>query len=159
MATINIGLTPEQLQGSLGILDKILSDEFLLYVQTRKYHWNVTGIHFNDLHKMFQAQYEELDQTIDTIAERSRALGGQAKGTLAQYIATSRLKENQAENLKDVAMINNLLDSNETLIRELRIDIDICQNEFSDAGTADFLTGLIEKHEKTSWMLRTLLDK
>lgn len=159
MATINIGLQPEELKGSLSILDKVLSDEFLLYVQTRKYHWNVTGINFNDLHKMFQAQYEELDETIDEIAERSRSLGGLSMGTLTQYIATSRLQESPSETPGSIEMIHNLLTSNETIIRELRKDVEDCQEKYNDAGTADFLTGVMEKHEKTAWMLRTLLDK
>ena len=158
MSFINIGLSDTQLKDSITILNRILADEFVLYTKVRKAHWNVSGINFRDLHKLYQSMYEDLDDIIDEVAERVRTLGGYAIGTLAEYVNISRLEENPGEYFKTMEDIKKILDLYETIIRELRTDIETLQNDIQDAGSADFLTNVMEKHEKTAWMVRSLLN-
>lgn len=158
MKTPNIGISNQNLPLITNLLNQLLADEFVLYTKTRNFHWNVTGSHFHELHKMFEAQYEELDDIIDEVAERARSLGGIAAGSLAEFIKLTRLKEQSGSLLKDHAMINALLEDHESVIKTLRADLETCQNQWSDAGTADFLTGLMEQHEKIAWMLRASLN-
>lgn len=89
----NIGLSDEQREGVVGILNTLLADEYVLYTKTRNYHWNVVGPQFNDLHKFFEAQYNALNEIVDDVAERSRALGGSALGTMTEFLKFTRLKE------------------------------------------------------------------
>jgi starvation-inducible DNA-binding protein len=155
----NIGLSPAQREGVVGILSKLLADEFVLYAKTRNYHWNVTGPRFNDLHKFFESQYDQLDEIIDDTAERARALGGHAIGTLGEYQKLSRLKEHPGDYPSADEMIKNLHSDHETVIRQLRTDLVDAQEKCGDAGTADFLTGLMETHEKMAWMLRSFASE
>ena len=153
----NIGLSDKDRAGVLGILGSTLADEFLLYTKTRNYHWNVTGSDFSELHKFFEAQYEELDDIMDETAERARALDGVSLGSMTEFLQTARLKESPGKVPSASKMIANLLADHEALVRSMRKDLDACQAEFHDAGTADFLTGLMEQHEKMAWMLRAYL--
>src|SRR3990167_7412575 len=89
----NLGIDAKNLEGSISILNKLLSDEYVLYTKTRNYHWNVTGPDFSELHKFFESQYEELDDAIDEVAERARSLGGRSLGTLKEFLQSTRLKE------------------------------------------------------------------
>lgn len=153
----NIGISPENSKNIVGILNNLLSDEYVLYTKTRNYHWNVTGIQFNDLHKFFESQYEEMDGIIDEIAERSRSLGSKSIATLEEFLKNTRLKE-QADTYPEAkTMLRNLLDDHESVIQSLRKDLETC-TQLGDAGTSDFLTGLMEKHEKIAWMLRAFLE-
>jgi starvation-inducible DNA-binding protein len=136
-----------------------LADQYVLYTKTRNYHWNVTGMQFNDLHKFFESQYTAIDASIDAVAERIRALGGMTTATLAEFSKNSRLKEHPAKYPDAKVMISNLLADHEATIRNLRKDIDACDKKHHDTGTADFLTGLMEDHEKMAWMLRAFLEK
>jgi starvation-inducible DNA-binding protein len=153
----NIDLSQEQRESVVKILNALLSDEYLLYTKTRNYHWNVVGPQFNDLHKFFEGQYEELDHMIDEVVERARSLDGWALGTLAEFSQHARLKEEPGRYSPAQAMIANLLADHETLIRQLRVDLETSAEKYHDAGTNDFLTGLMEKHEKMAWMLRAFL--
>lgn len=155
MADLAIGISPESRAGVHALLGKLLADEYVLYTKTRNYHWNVTGVHFHALHKFFEEQYEAVDDSIDDIAERIRSLGGRSPASLKEFLATTRLPE-QDPNVHPSAaqMIQHLLSDHEAIIRELRQDVETTQNKFGDAGTADFLTGLMEEHEKMAWMLR-----
>src|ERR687888_301932 len=90
---LNIGLSEAQRYGVVAILNTLLSDEYLLYTKTRNYHWNVVGPQFNDLHKFFEEQYNELNEIIDDVAERTRALGGNALGTMTEFLKSTRLNE------------------------------------------------------------------
>ncbi len=155
---ISIGLTDRQRNGVVDILNAALADEFVLYTKTRNFHWNVTGPQFNDLHKFFEAQYEELEGFIDDVAERARALGGVALGSMQGFLKHSRLKENVGAPPTAMAMIAELLKDHETIIRQLRDDIDKVSEKFGDEGTTDFLTGNMEAHEKMAWMLRAFLN-
>ncbi len=154
----NIGLSDKEKQGCLKILDRVLSDEYVLYTKTRNYHWNITGPDFSELHKFFEAQYTELNIVIDDVAERARALGGRSLGSLAEFLKETRLKEDKSSSTDSKHMLKSLLADHEALIHSLRKDVDACTDEYHDAGTADFLTGLMEQHEKMAWMLRAYLS-
>ena len=153
----NIGIPDENRQKVVAILNTVLADEFLLYTKTRNYHWNVTGPQFNDLHKFFESLYEALDEVIDEVAERTRVLDGRAFGTLEEFRAKARLGEKPGAVPAARDMLATLLTDHEALIRTLREDIETVNDRLRDVGTADFLTGLLEKHEKTAWMLRSFL--
>src|SRR5438093_12483725 len=155
----NIGLTDPQRAGVIDILNTILADEYVLYTKTRNFHWNVTGPQFNDLHKFFEAQYTELNVIVDDVAERARALGGEAAGSLTEFTKRARLGEQPAKSLSARAMLSALLADHEALIRSLRTDLEVCAEKHHDAGTNDFLTGLMEQHEKMAWMLRAFIEE
>ena len=152
----SIGISDKSRVAVIQILNALLSDEYVLYTKTRKFHWNVVGIHFHDLHKFFEAQYEALNDVIDEVAERSRALGGISLGTLSEFLKYARLKENPGKNPDALGMIAGLLKDHEAVIQTLRSDLESCADSYADMGTSDFLTGLMEKHEKMAWMLRSL---
>jgi starvation-inducible DNA-binding protein len=153
----NIGLLESNVQPVATMLNTLLADEYVLYTKTRNYHWNVTGESFMQLHKLFEAQYEELAEVIDQIAERSRSLGHYSLGTLKQFLAVTRLVEDeQPTTAKE--MLQNLLNDHETIIRILRNDIALATDKYKDAGTSDFFTGLLEQHEKTAWFIRSYLS-
>jgi starvation-inducible DNA-binding protein len=154
----NIGLSEEQCGGVAKILNTLLSDEYLLYTKTRNYHWNVLGPQFNDLHKFFEEQYTELTEIVDDTAERARALGAWALGTLTEFSQQARLSEHPGQYPRAREMIANLLADHEAIIRQLRTDLETCAEKYHDMGTSDFLTGLMEKHEKMAWMLRAFLQ-
>jgi starvation-inducible DNA-binding protein len=158
MTKIQIGLTDKARQGLAKLLNVLLADEYLLYTQTRNYHWNVVGPRFHDLHKFFEAQYEELDDVIDGVAERVRALGGTSAGSLGEFLELARNKESSGLPRDAQGMVGSLLSAHEALIRNLRSDLEKA-DEFGDAGTNDFLTGLMEQHEKMGWMLRATLER
>jgi starvation-inducible DNA-binding protein len=154
----NIGLSDEQREGVVNILNALLSDEYLLYTKTRNYHWNVFGPQFNDLHKFLERQYEELEEVVDQVAERTRSLGGFAFGTMTEFVQHTRLKEQPGQYPDARHMLSNLLADHESLIRQLRVDSQTCDERFHDLGTNDFLIGLMERHEKTAWMFRAFLE-
>jgi len=153
-----IGLSDEQREGVVHILNMLLADEYVLYTKTRNYHWNVRGPQFNDLHKFFEAQYTELNDIVDEVAERARSLGGWAIGTLAEFVQQTRLKEHPGRYPEARDMLANLLADHEAIIRTLRVDLEACMEKYHDMGTNDFLTGLMERHEKMAWMLRAFLE-
>lgn len=152
---INIGLQDKYCKGSINILNKLLSDEYVLYTKTRNYHWNVKGPDFSELHKFFEAQYEELNEIIDETAERVQQLGGNAFGTLKEFSKNTTLSEIPGDYPEANKMIRNLLVDHESIIGSLRKDLETCAQDFKDMGTSDFLTGLMEQHEKMAWMLRS----
>lgn len=156
---INIGISDGNRRGVNKILNSLLADQYVLSTKTRNYHWNVIGMQFNDLHKFFESQYTAIDASIDAVAERIRSLGGMTTATLTEFSKNSRLKEHPAKYPDAKVMISNLLSDHEATIRNLRKDIDACDKKYNDTGTADFLTGLMEDHEKMAWMLRAFLDK
>jgi len=155
----NIGLTEKQRSGVVEILNTLLADEFVLYAKTRNYHWNVTGLQFPELHAFFQKQYEALNDIVDEVAERVRALGGWPLGTLGEFLKRTRLKEHPGKYPDARAMLAHLLEDHETIIRHLRTDLETCAEKYGDMGTNDFLTELLERHEKMAWMLRASLEE
>lgn len=154
---MNIALSNEQRGGVIEILNTLLSDEYVLYTKTRNYHWNVVGPQFTELHKFFEGQYNELNLIVDDVAERARALGGNALGTVAEFSRQARLQERPGYYPSAREMVADLLNDHETVIRNLRCDAERCADQYRDAGTNDFLIGLMEQHEKQAWMLRSLL--
>lgn len=154
---LNIGIADKDRTAVADILNTLLADEYVLYTKTRNYHWNVVGPQFNDLHKFFEAQYEALNEVVDEVAERARTLGGRALGTLAEFSQHARLKERPGERPDARGMIADLLADHEAVVRQLREDLDLAVKH-KDTGTSDFLTGLMEKHEKMAWMLRAFLE-
>lgn len=150
---INIGLSTETRQKVVSLLNKLLSDEFVLYTKTLKFHWNVQGIVFHDFHQAFKEQYEKLFDFVDSIAERARALGAPALGSLNDFSTYTRLKEVNSKKLSALEMIKELLADHEAIIRQLRDDIEQT-GRLGDQGTNNFLQDLIVKHEKIAWMLR-----
>jgi starvation-inducible DNA-binding protein len=155
--TPNIGIGEGDRQAVVWLLNTLLADEYLLYTKTRNYHWNVVGPQFNDLHKFFEAQYEALNDVVDEVAERARSLGGRAWGTLAEFAKGARLSEAPGEAPDARGMLATLLADHEAVIRTLRGDLEAAATTHRDAGTSDFLTGLMERHEKMAWMLRAFL--
>ncbi|MCS6804448.1 MAG: DNA starvation/stationary phase protection protein [Acidobacteriota bacterium] len=154
----NIGLNNKNRDAVVEILNRLLADEYVLYTKTRNYHWNVVGPQFNDLHKFFEAQYDELNEIVDEVAERARSLGGPSLGTLKEFLQHTRLKEHPGEYPNAQKMLQNLLADHEAVIRYLREDLVTVGEKYGDAGTNDFLTGLMEQHEKMAWMLRAFLE-
>ncbi len=156
---VNVGLDDDKRSGIVDALNVLLADEFLLYTKTRNYHWNVMGPRFHDLHLFFEKQYEQLDEIMDDVAENARQFGGFAKGTMAEYVQASRLKESPGKHPGEDDMISDLLADHETIIRALRKDIDKADKKFDAADAADFLTGVLEEHNKMAWMLRACLSR
>ncbi|WP_298223805.1 DNA starvation/stationary phase protection protein [Flavobacterium sp.] len=153
-----IEITDAQLKKSIDLLSVLLSDEMTLYVKTRKFHWNVSGESFMELHKLFERQYTELEEIIDEVAERINKLGGKTIGTMGEFIQHSRIKENPNSYPGQKQMLQELLSDHETLIAELRKDIDVCADENHDAGSADLLTKILQQHETNAWILRRYLS-
>lgn len=152
-----IGIKPENLRAVAQALYKVLADEFVLYTKTRKAHWNVEGPDFHAQHKFFESQYEQLDETMDEVAERIRMLGHYAPATLSEFLKLTQLTEQVREANDSKGFIKELLIDHESIIINLRENINRFANEFQDLGTSDFVTGLMETHEKMAWMLRSHL--
>jgi len=136
-------------------LKRLLADSFALYLKTHSFHWNVTGPMFNTLHLMFEEQYTELWTAIDELAERIRALGAFAPGTYGEFEKLASVKE--TEGVPDaMGMIKALVEGHETLIRTARSVFPVAETAHDEA-TADLLTQRLQVHEKTAWMLRSML--
>ncbi|MES2674700.1 MAG: Dps family protein [Pseudomonadota bacterium] len=153
---INIGITQENREEIAVGLSKLLADTYTLYLKTHNFHWNVTGPMFQTLHLMFEAQYTELALAVDLIAERIRSLGFPAPGTYKQYAELSSIKEEQGIP-KALDMIRILVEGQEAVVRTAR-SLYPSVEKASDEATADLLTQRIQLHEKTAWMLRSLLE-
>ena len=153
---INIGINEaDRIELAQG-LSRLLADTYTLYLKTHNYHWNVTGPMFQTLHPMFEAQYNELALAVDSIAERIRALGVFAPGSYTQYGKLTSIKEDSTvPSAKE--MIRNLVDAQETVIRTARSIYPLAERA-SDETTADLLTQRLQIHEKTAWMLRSLIE-
>lgn len=154
----NIGITEKELKNSSAILSTILSNEMTLYVKTRKAHWNVTGESFMELHKLFQNQYQQLEESIDEVAERIGKLGHKTIGTMSEFSKLATINEHPGKYESPKDMIKELLKDHESIIIELRENITECAIKNNDAGTADYLTGLMEQHETIAWILRRYLN-
>lgn len=150
----HIGLSDEQRAGVVRLLNTLLADEYLLAVKTRNYRWNVYGPHFTQLHRLFQEQYELIDEMIDTVAQRVRTVGGNAIGTLAELQEAARLDEAPGEYPDARAMVLTLLGDHEATVTRLRRDLVEANDEFEDVGTGSLLTDLLERHERMAWALR-----
>ena len=157
MATIDIGIKDEDRKTIANGLSRLLADTYTLYLKTHNFHWNVTGPMFQTLHLMFETQYNELALAVDQIAERIRALGYPAPGTYGEYAKLSSIKETEGVP-KAEEMIRLLVEGQEAVVRTAR-SIFLSVERVNDEPTADLLTQRMQVHEKTAWMLRSLLEQ
>lgn len=154
-APVNIGIDEKQRGEIAEGLSRLLADTYTLYLKTHNYHWNVTGPMFQTLHTMFETQYTELADAVDIIAERIRALGFPAPGTYSEFVELSSISEAKGvPNAED--MIKSLVEGQETVVRTARTVFPAAEGA-RDEPTADLLTQRMQIHEKTAWMLRSLL--
>jgi starvation-inducible DNA-binding protein len=154
----HIGIPGKELTKSANLLSVVLADQVTLYTKTRKFHWNVSGDSFMELHKLFEGQYKLLEESIDEVAERISKLGSQTIGTMAEFSELTSIKEKPGKYPDSAGMIAELLGDHETIIINLRKWSDMCGEKFKDAGTADFLTRLLQEHETIAWTLRRYLN-
>ena len=150
----NIGITETDRQAVAAQLAKLLADEFILYTKTRNAHWNIEGADFHTMHVFFETQYQQLDVLMDSVAERMRKIGHYAPATLAQFLQLTHLTEQNASKNNSLGYLHELLADHESIIEFIRRNITPIANSFNDAGTSDFLTGLMETHEEMAWMIR-----
>lgn len=153
----NIGITEENRQAVALELSKLLADEYMLYTKTRNAHWNVEGPDFHAKHLFFEAQYGELDTILDSVAERIRSIGHYAPGTLKSFLELTHLTEYSERHNNSEGFIRDLVADHESVIEFIRGNINRFANDFGDAGSSDYITGLLEEHEKMAWMLRAHL--
>ena len=154
--TIDIGLPDDQRTKIADGLSRLLGDTYTLYLQTHNYHWNVTGPMFQTLHLMFETQYNELALAVDAIAERIRALGARAPGTYRELAALTSIAEDTDEP-DATEMIRRLVRGQEAVARTAR-EVFAMASDANDQPSADLLTQRLQVHEKTAWMLRSLLE-
>lgn len=152
---IDIGISPEQRKQIAGGLSRLLADSYTLYLKTHNYHWNVTGPMFSTLHLMFEEQYTELATAVDEIAERIRALGEPAPGSYKAFAELTSIEEEDQVPDADT-MIRQLVLGQEAVVRTAR-ELFPLVDEAGDEPTADLLTQRMQVHEKTAWMLRSML--
>ena len=152
-----IGIKTENSVQVADVLNKLLSDEHVLYIKTRNAHWNVESPDFAAIHKFFESQYIQLEEMIDQVAERIRSIDHYAVGTMNNYLKLTQLNEDSRENNDSISYIKDLNEDHEAVIIELRENIHRFANDFHDMGSSDFITGLMQKHEKMAWMLRAHL--
>ncbi len=152
-----IGLSEKNLAAVNAMLTGVLSDGVVLYMKTRKFHWNVSGNSFMELHQLFEEHYKKMEQSIDEVAERINKLGANTPGTMQEFLNHTSLKESPGKYPAQNEMIKESLKDHEAIIVQLRKNIDDCDEKFKDAGTADFLTDLLREHETMAWTLRRYL--
>jgi len=155
--SINIGISEDDRTAIADGLSRLLADTYTLYLKTHNFHWNVTGPMFNTLHLMFEGQYTELSLAVDLIAERIRSLGVAAPATYSAYAKLTSIPETEGVP-KATEMIKLLVEGQEAVIRTARSIFPIA-DEANDEPTADLLTQRMQVHEKTAWMLRSLLEE
>jgi starvation-inducible DNA-binding protein len=154
--TIDIGIGAADRKKIVDGLSRLLADTYTLYLKTHSFHWNVTGPMFNTLHLMFMDQYSELALAVDLVAERIRSLGHAAPGSYAQYAKLTSIAEATTVPVAE-DMIRELVRGHETVARTARGVFPVAEKA-SDESTCDLLTQRLQIHEKTAWMLRSLLD-
>jgi len=153
---INIGISKEDREEIVAGLSKLLADTYTLYLKTHNFHWNVTGPMFQTLHLMFETQYNELALAVDLIAERIRTLGAPAPGSYREFARLSSIREAEGMPIA-TEMIRQLVEGQEAVVRTARAAF-AAVDRASDEPTADLLTQRMQIHEKTAWMLRSLLE-
>ncbi|MDQ7990601.1 MAG: Dps family protein [Candidatus Dactylopiibacterium sp.] len=154
---IDIGISEKDRLAIAGGLSKLLADSFTLYLMTHNFHWNVTGPMFNSLHNMFMEQYTEQWNALDVIAERIRALGVKAPGSYADYEKLTSINGHTGEP-RALEMVALLVEAQEATARTARSLLPLA-DKANDQPTLDLITQRLDVHEKTAWMLRTLLEE
>ena len=157
MKTPNIGISVENRQAIADQLSKILADEFILYSKTLNFHWNIEGPDFHAVHLYLETLYHEQQGTVDTVAEKIRALGHYAPATLKNYLKLTHLTEEIKGKNDSQSIFAELLEDHESIIVFIREEIKPIANKMKADGISDYITGLMEQHEKTAWMLRSHL--
>ncbi|MBS1921451.1 MAG: DNA starvation/stationary phase protection protein [Bacteroidetes bacterium] len=152
----NIGITDKNKEAVAIILNELLADEHILYIKTRNYHWNYEGSNFMELHKFYEEQYKVLEEMVDEIAERVRTLGHYAEGRMKDYLRLTHLQEQEYTTVQS-EQLKNLLEDHENIIVNLRKVADKIDAVYKDAGTSEFVTGIMKQHEKMAWMIRSYL--
>ncbi|KPK16576.1 MAG: ferritin [Myxococcales bacterium SG8_38] len=153
---LNTGIAVKDRKELADELSRLLADSYTLYLKTHNFHWNVTGPMFQTLHLMFEEHYTELAMAVDLIAERIRALGFPAPGSYAAFGRLSSVSDTDAVP-KALEMVKLLVEAHETVIRTARKVVKAAE-EAGDQATADLGTQRLQLHEKTAWMLRSLLE-
>ncbi|WP_126974379.1 Dps family protein [Gynurincola endophyticus] len=146
----------EETREVVNFLNQILADEQLLLLKTRRAHWNVEGPDFHAMHLFFEKQYNELDEWVDQIAERVRMLGHYSVGTMNEYLSMTHILESEMDGTHSSVLIKDLLINHEAIIVYIKSILDEIE-KLKDQGTEDFLVGLLQAHEKMSWMLQAHL--
>ncbi len=154
---VNIGIAETDREAIAEDLSRLLADSYSLYLKTHNYHWNVTGPMFQALHAMFEEHYTELATAVDAIAERIRSLGFPAPGTYSAFAALSSVKETEGLPAA-LDMVRDLVEAHECVIRTGR-RVAQAAGKAGDEASADLATQRLQVHEKTAWMLRSLLDE
>jgi starvation-inducible DNA-binding protein len=152
----NIGISEHDKQSEADELSKILADEYVLSVKTEYAHWNLEGNDFYEKHKLFETQYTKMDEIIVSVREHIRVMG-HAPCSLSSFLRLTRLSEMSREKNDSQGFIHELLMDHKSIIMNLRKNIHKFSDKFNDAGSADFITGLVEIHEKMAWFLRAHL--
>jgi starvation-inducible DNA-binding protein len=155
---IDIGIDKKDRAAIAKGLSHLLADTYTLYLTTHNFHWNVKGPMFNSLHAMFMAQYTELWNAVDPIAERIRSLGHDAPGSYGQFGELSSIKDAPAKPPKAMAMVRTLMEGHEAVARTARKVLPLA-DKAGDEPTADLLTQRLTVHEQTAWMLRSNLEE
>ena len=150
----NIGITAENRQAVADELGKLLADEFLLYTKTRNAHWNIEGADFHSMHIFFEGQYQQLDELVDSVAERMRKIGHYAPATMTQLLQLTHLTEAIGSKNNSQGFLKELLEDHESIIEFIRGTLSPLAEKYKDLGTSDFLTAILEKHEEMAWMIR-----
>jgi starvation-inducible DNA-binding protein len=152
---IDIGIEPSARKRIVESLERVLADTYTLYLKTHNFHWNVTGPQFNDLHAMFMVQYTEMWAAVDQLAERIRTLGSFAPGSSREFSRLSSIAEVDGVPAA-MEMVKQLVEGHEAVIRTTRAALEPA-DKANDQSTVDLLTQRLQLHEKTAWMLRSLL--
>jgi starvation-inducible DNA-binding protein len=155
---LHIGLPENKLNAVTKLLSVVLANQVTLYTKTRKFHWNVGGESFMELHKLFENHYKQLEKSIDEVAERISKLGSKTIGTMSEFGKLTFIKEHPAKYQSSKEMIKELLGDHEQIIVSLRKSIAKCSEKPEDAGSADLLTDLMKEHETLAWTLRRYLN-
>ena len=158
MQTAEIELRNGLTNKAIDVLTQTLSDENVLLIKLRNCHWNIAGPHFRQLHGLFEEQYGILAIRIDQVAERIRALGSHAPGTMAEYLQRTTLREHPGSFPAAHQMLHDVLGDHEAILRSIAESITPPVQHVLDIGTTDLLTGLIQDHEKMAWALRATLS-
>lgn len=153
---IQIGIAPNDRQSIADGLAHLLADTYTLYLKTQSFHWNVTGPMFRSLHAMFEEEYQELAEAVDEVAERIRALGHEAPGSFAQFVALGSIPEETGAPAAE-EMVRQLVAGHEGVVRTAR-NAYLTADEAGDQVTVDLLTERMQVHEKAAWMLRSMLE-
>lgn len=154
----NIGITKANREKVADILNKLLADEMVLYTKTLRAHWNLEGHDFHTKHLFFEEHYNAIKRYADSVAERIRKIGLYAPGTLKEFLDLTHLSEKYDGDNSSQAYSEALLKDHDTIIKYIRENISKVEEDFEDAGTADFLTAIMQEHEEMAWMLRATIS-